>query len=95
MKTGDTVESVDVDKQSKKKKKQENKKEGRKRHKEGRAVEAEDGITCSLKLGTFGDTGNSNLKPTQLFEDNDRTYKQEYIQASAKVREDNKHVEFM
>ena len=40
-------------------------------------------------------TGISNLKPTQLFEGQEHTYKQEYVQASVKLREENKHVEFM
>ena len=95
-KAEDTVESVKVDGQSKKKKKnRKDKKEGRKRRKDARAAEAEAGIKSSLKTGRFGDTGNSNLKPTQLFEDHDHTYKQEYVQASVKLREDNKHVESM
>ena len=75
-KAEDTVESVKVDGQSKKKKKnRKDKKEGRKRRKDARAAEAEAGIKSSLKTGRFGDTGNSNLKPTQLFEDHDHTYK--------------------
>ena len=79
----------------KKKKSRKDEKEGRKWRNEARAAETEAGIKSSLKTGRFGDTGNSNLKPTQLFEGHDHTYKQEYVQASVKLREDNKHVEFM
>ena len=59
----------------KKKKNRIDKKEGRKRRKDASAAEAEAGIKSSLKTGRFGDTGNYNLKPTQLFEDHDHTYK--------------------
>ena len=52
-------------------------------------------IKPSLKTGRFGETGASGLKPTQLFEGHVHKYRQEFVHASVKLREENKHVEFM
>ena len=52
-------------------------------------------IKPSLKTGRFGDTGASGLKPTQLFEGHVHKHRQEFVQASVKLREENKHMEFM
>ena len=71
------------------------KKEHRKRRKEIRTAEVETGIKPGLKTGRFGDTGASGLNPTQLFEGHVHKYRQEFVQASVKLREENKHVEFM
>ena len=93
--------------QKRKKKKKNDKRERRKRRIEARAAEVNRnvgekdsdkaaGIKSNLKTGRFGNTGTiSNVKPTQLFADHGNNFKQEYINASVKLKEDDKHAEFM
>ena len=82
-------------KSRKKKSDKKERKETRKRRKEVKAAEAKGPIKTSIKPGRFGDAGSSGLKPTQLFDDHVHQFGKEFIQASVKLKEENKHTEFV
>ena len=108
-KAGTNAESSDKEEQPKKKKKKKSdKKEARKRRKASGTTDTDGttgkedsgksaGMKSNLKTGRFSGLGTtSTAKPTrQLFKDHNHVYKKEYINASMKLKEEDKHAEWM